>query len=64
MGPRKKAAAPPPPLVWGNDQLGELSPWEEQLLAKLRLVKDVQVRGRPRGRGGARGEARGGGRGG
>jgi hypothetical protein len=43
MGPRKKIAVPPPPLVWGNDQLGDLSHWEEQLLAKLRLVKDVQV---------------------
>jgi hypothetical protein len=43
MGPRKKVSRPLTPLVLSNDQLGELSEWEEQLLAKLRLVKDVQV---------------------
>ena len=47
MAPRKKpvaVAAPPlPPLVLGNDQLGGLSAFEEQLLAKLLLVKDVLV---------------------
>lgn len=43
MGPRKKVAPPPIPLVIASDQLGDLTHWEEQLLAKLQLVKDVQV---------------------
>jgi len=44
MAPKKKVIAPPTPLVLQTDQLGDLTHWEEQLLAKLRLVKDVQVR--------------------
>jgi hypothetical protein len=43
MAPRKKAAAPLTPLVFGNDQIGDLTAFEEHLLAKLRLVKDVRV---------------------
>ena len=44
MGPRKRVPPPLTPLVLALDQLGDISVWEEQLLAKLKLVKDVQVR--------------------